>query len=137
MSFDSLNLVQLKTIAESFGVDSPNKITKQNLINLLHEEGVTYEMYQHFDKIEKDKEEVQREEEQMQAQIFVNQPAAVQQNRVLVKMERTNASYMVGRYTFTQEHPFVAMPVGDAQYIFDTEAGFRLATPTEVQNYYN
>jgi hypothetical protein len=52
-------------------------------------------------------------------------------------MERPNASYMVGRYTFTQEHPFVAMPINDAQYIFDTEAGFRMATPAEVQSYYS
>jgi len=140
MSFDTLTLIDLKKIAEDFGVESPTKITKKALIDLLHEDGVTYEIYAHFDKISKDKEETKREEEEMQAQFYINQPAAAQSNQtntVLIKMERNNSSYQVGRYTFTQEHPFVAMPVWDAQYIFDTESGFRLATPSEVQGYYN
>lgn len=139
MSFDSMTLAELKKIAEEFAVDTPAKITKTALINLLHEDGVTYEIYAHFDKIGKENEERQQEEEQMQAQFYINQPAAVQaqDQRVLVKMERSNASYQIGRYTFTQDHPFVAMPIWDAQYIFDTQNGFRLANPAEVQNYYN
>jgi hypothetical protein len=55
MSFQDMKLVELKAIAESFGVDTPTKITKNQIIDLLTEEGVTYEMYAHFDKIEKEK----------------------------------------------------------------------------------
>jgi hypothetical protein len=40
-------------------------------------------------------------------------------------------------YTFTKDHPFVAMKEEDAQAIFDKEGGFRLATPKEVQDFYN
>jgi hypothetical protein len=40
-------------------------------------------------------------------------------------------------HTFTSEHPFVAMDDKDAQAIFDKEEGFRLATPKEVQEFYN
>jgi hypothetical protein len=39
--------------------------------------------------------------------------------------------------TFTKEHPFVAMSPDNAQAIFDKEEGFRLATPKEVQEFYN
>jgi hypothetical protein len=58
------------------------------------------------------------------------------ENSVLVKMERNNHSYQAIGYSFSQEHPFVAMPESEAQNIFDTEEGFRLATPREAQEYY-
>ena len=57
-------------------------------------------------------------------------------NSVLVKMERDNQSYNTMNYTFTREHPFVAMSETEAQSIFDNQEGFRLATPREVQEYY-
>ena len=59
------------------------------------------------------------------------------ENTVLVKMERSNFSYQTLGYSFTSEHPFVAMSESDAQRIFDTQDGFRLATPREAQEYYN
>ena len=40
-------------------------------------------------------------------------------------------------FTFTKEHPFVAMSSEAAQEIFDKEEGFRLATPREVQDFYS
>jgi hypothetical protein len=52
-------------------------------------------------------------------------------------MTRENHRYDIFGYTFTKEHPFVAMSEEDAQKIFDTEEGFRLATPKEVQDFYN
>ena len=45
MSFDTLKTNELKKIAESFGVDSPEKATKQTIILALQEEGITYDMY--------------------------------------------------------------------------------------------
>ncbi len=38
-------------------------------------------------------------------------------------------------YVFTKEHPFIAMSESEAQSIFDTEIGFRPATPKEAQNF--
>ena len=52
-------------------------------------------------------------------------------------MDRANPSYDVHGYTFTQLHPFIAMSEDEAQRIFDTEVGFRLATPKEAQEFYN
>ena len=57
-------------------------------------------------------------------------------NTVLVKMERMNHSYQTNGYTFTQDHPYVAMTEKEAQGIFDSQPGFRLATPREAQEYY-
>ena len=52
-------------------------------------------------------------------------------------MERKNPSFETHGYLFTQSHPFVAVPEKTAQDIFDTEDGFRMATPREVQEYYS
>ena len=59
------------------------------------------------------------------------------EDMVLVKMTRDNYSYEIRGYTFTKEHPFVAMDKDSAQAIFDKEEGFRLATPKEVQEFYS
>ena len=40
MSFDTLKVQELREIAESFAVELPSKISKQQLILLLEEEGV-------------------------------------------------------------------------------------------------
>lgn len=52
-------------------------------------------------------------------------------------MERANHRYDTMGFTFTSKHPFVAMSEEQAQEIFDREEGFRLATPKEVQDFYN
>jgi hypothetical protein len=52
-------------------------------------------------------------------------------------MTRENFRYDINGFTFTKEHPFIAMTEDNAQEIFDKEEGFRLATPKEVQEYYN
>jgi hypothetical protein len=55
----------------------------------------------------------------------------------LVKMERLNRSFHTRGYSFSQEHPFVAMSSDKAQAIFDKEEGFRPATPKEAQDFYS
>ena len=52
-------------------------------------------------------------------------------------MTRDNYSYDTLGYTFTKEHPFVAMKEEEAQEVFDREEGFRLANPKEAQDFYN
>jgi hypothetical protein len=56
---------------------------------------------------------------------------------VLVRMTRANFRYDAMGFTFTDQHPFVAMSEETAQEIFDKEEGFRLATPKEAQDFYN
>ena len=129
MSFDTLKIAELKKIADSFGVDLPEKVNKQQAISALEEEGITYDMYSKFADSEKDEIEV---EEQPKKKAVLKK-----ENTILVKMDKANPSYTIYGYSFTHDHPFVAMSESDAQKIFDTEQGFRPATPREAQEFYN
>lgn len=131
MSFSKFKIGELREIADAFGVDVPPKTGRENLILLLEEEGISYEMYEKFSGAEKEQMEA---EDNIAQKINEQVPAA---KMVLVRMDRINPSYEVGPYRFTQQHPFVAMPEWDAQKIFDIEEGFRLATPREAQEYYS
>lgn len=132
MSFSNLKVAELKKIAETFAVDLGEAKSKQDIIVELEEQGVSYQMVTSFENAEKQTIEIS-DIEKKQRQAKSNK----QENSILVKMERMNHSYQANGYTFTQEHPFVAMPESDAQRIFDTQAGFRLATPREAQEFYN
>ena len=130
MSFDTLKVGELKTIAEGFAVETEGLKNKQDIIAALSEEGVTYELYATSLKdIDDAKEEIEI--------LPVFDPKAERtEDTVLVRMTRANFRYDILGHTFTQEHPFVAMHKDAAQQIFDIEEGFRLATPKEVQDYY-
>lgn len=132
MSFETLKVSELKKIAEDFGVEIEGLKNKTDIIAALSEEGVTWAVY---------KKTVERlEEEEDMATEVIQKPDFKKVNpedTVLVKMERDNFRYDIQGFTFTKEHPFIAMDKDKAQEIFDKEAGFRLATPKEVQDYYN
>jgi|SRR5690349_14676327 len=55
---------------------------------------------------------------------------------VLVKMERKNPRYDLYGYTFTHAHPFHSVPPETAEKMIKGTKGFRLALPSEVQDYY-
>lgn len=131
MSFLDLKITELKKVADSFGVDVTDAKTKQEIAAILEEEGISYQMYNKFTGAEKQDIEVPEIEKKKREKIMKTADA------VLVKMERGNFSYQALGHTFTQEHPFVAMSESDAQKIFDTQSGFRLATPREAQEYYS
>ena len=131
MSFDTLKVAELKQIAEDFAVDIAEQKGKKDIIAALAEEGVTWAIYQKFKDIEE-------EELEMNETLPKAAPKVVkEEDMVLVKMTRANFSYEIRGYTFTKEHPFVAMDKDTAQAIFDKEEGFVLATPAEVQEFYN
>jgi hypothetical protein len=129
MSFSKFKIGELRQIAEDFGVEVPSKTNREGIALLLEEEGVTYGMYEKFANAER--EDV---DENILPQPSIN---ITNSQTVLVRMERMNPTYQVGRYTFTQQHPFIAMPEWEAQAIFDLEQGFRLANPREAQEYYS
>lgn len=130
MSFTELKLPDLKKVAGSFGVDISDIKSKNEIVARLQEEGITWQMYDKFNNA--DKEEIKVPDiKQKKGASTMNKG-----NAVLVKMERDNHSYQTTGYTFTSEHPFVSMPELDAQNIFDTQVGFRLATPREAQEFY-
>jgi len=131
MSFETLKVSELKQIAEDFAVNTDGLKNKADVIAALAEEGVTWSVYNKtMDKME---------EEDMSVEVLPKfDPKAEQpENTVLVRMTRANFRYDIQGFTFTKDHPFVAMNKEKAQEIFDKEEGFRLATPKEVQEYYN
>ena len=132
MSFETLKIAELKKIAEDFGVEIDGLKNKTDIIAALSEEGVTWSVY------EKTLEKL-KEEDDMATEVLakpVNKKVNPE-DTLLVKMERHNYSYETHGFTFTKEHPFVAMDKDTAQEIFDKEEGFRLATPKEVQEFYH
>lgn len=132
MSFDTLKVKDLKQIATDFAVDTEGLKNKADIIAAMAEEGVTWSVYQStLEKMEDLKEEFP----EVLPKFDPNQE--LDEDMVLVRMTRGNYRYDVAGYTFTKDHPFIAMNPDVAQEIFDKEEGFRLATPREVQEYYN
>jgi hypothetical protein len=133
MSFDTLKVAELRKIAEDFAVDTEGLKNKNDIIAALAEEGVTWSVYNKtINKMEEETEDM------LEETLPKFDPKAEQpENTVLVRMTRDNFRYDIMGYTFTKEHPFVAMVSEKAQEIFDKEEGFRLANPKEVQDYYN
>lgn len=131
MSFTELKIADLKEVAETFGVDAKSLKSKQEIVAVLEEEGISYDMYVKLQKIEKVDIEIPESEKRKR-----EGKKAKPDNSMLVKMERMNHSFQTMGYTFSQQHPFVAMSEEDAQRIFDTQDGFRLATPREAQEFY-
>lgn len=133
MSFDTLKVAELKKIAEDFAVDVESLKNKNDIIAALSEEGVTWSVYS------KTIEKMEEEAEDMSEEVLPKfDPKKDQpQDTVLVRMTRANFRYDIMGHTFTKDHPFVAMKDKEAQAIFDKEEGFRLATPKEVQEFYN
>ena len=134
MSFETLKVAELRKIAEDFAVDTDGIKSKADIVAALAEEGVTWYVYQ---KTIKDLEEAAEEFADTEEILPRFNPDAQPENTVLVRMTRENYRYDVIGFTFTKEHPFIAMTEENAQEIFDKEEGFRLATPKEVQEYYN
>ncbi len=133
MSFETLKVSDLKKIAEDFAVETDGLKNKADIIAALSEEGVTWSVYNTTIK------KIEEETEDMLEDVLPKfDPKAEQpENTVLVRMTRDNYRYDIMDFSFTKEHPFIAMNKDIAQEIFDKEEGFRLATPREVQEYYN
>ncbi|NBW57327.1 hypothetical protein EBR43_06005 [bacterium] len=134
MSFETLKVAELREIAENFAVDTDGIKSKANIIAALAEEGVTWSVYQKtLDTVKEANEDAFASEEVLPR---LDTKSINAEDTVLVRMTRENFRYDILGFTFTKEHPFVAMNENQAQEIFDKEEGFRLATPKEVQEYY-
>lgn len=131
MSFDTLKVSELKKIAEDFGVDTEGLKNKNDIIAAFTEEGVTWSVYQKTIK------EIEEDQDENEVLPRFDPKKDINKDNVLVLMTRANFRYDIMGHTFTRQHPFVAMSEETAQEIFDKEEGFRLATPKEVQEYYN
>lgn len=131
MSFETLKVAELKKIAEDFAVDTAGLKNKADIVAALSDEGVTWSVYQKTIK------DIEEQTEEIEVIPKFDPKKDQSKDQVLVRMTRANFRYDIDGYTFTKEHPFVAMSEDNAQEIFDKEEGFRLATPKEVQEYYS
>jgi hypothetical protein len=131
MSFETLKIAELKQVAEDFGVDIESLKSKTDIIAALSEEGVTWAVYS------KTLKDVDDAKEEIEVLPKFDPKKEQDKDSVLVRMTRANFRYDTMGYTFTKDHPFVAMSEDQAQAIFDKEEGFRLATPKEAQDFYN
>lgn len=126
---DRLKVAELREVAREFGVDESGSKTKKELIAQMAEEGVTEEMYANFvnaEKVDPDIEERVADAKPTEAE-----------DELLLKMTRENPTYEILGYRFTKEHPYISVPVSDAQTILDNETGFMQASPREVEEYYS
>jgi hypothetical protein len=131
MTFETMKVAELKKIAEDFAVDTEGLKNKADIIAALAEEGVTFAVYAKTVDVKEDEAEMNEDE------VLPKPDKSQSKDNVLVRMTRENFRYDILGYTFTKDHPFVAMKEDDAQKIFDVEEGFRLATPKEAQEYYS
>lgn len=131
MSFDTLKVSELKQIAQDFGVDVEDLKNKKDIVAALAEEGVTWSVYQ------KTTQDIEDNTEEIEVLPKLDKNKLNDKDKVLVKMTRANFRYDIMGHTFTKDHPYVAMSEEDAQAIFDKEEGFVMATPKEVQEFYN
>lgn len=134
MSFETLKIAELRKIAEDFAVDTDKIKSKADIIAVLAEEGVTWSVYQKTIKDVKEAAEEFADTEEILPRF--DPKSDKPEDTILVRMTRDNFRYDILGFTFTKEHPFVAMAEDDAQKIFDKEEGFRIANPKEVQDYY-
>jgi len=129
MSFEEMNINELRDVAREFGVDIENIKTKAGIAGALATDGVTYEMYNTISLAEK----VELEPE-VSAPKSAVKPGV---DSMLVRMDRKNGTYETRGVTFTRDHPYALVDIDTAQDIFDNEEGFRPATPRELQEFYS
>lgn len=134
MTFTTMKPAELrKVVTEFVGEDEANNAkNKAELLAILTEEGVTYELYSEtLEKSDPAAPEVNELPKPEKAERDPNE------KDVLVKMDRPNFRFDAKGFTFTKEHPYVVMTETEAQSIFDDFDGFRIATPKEAKEYYS
>lgn len=130
MSFQEMNINELRDVAREFDVDIEGVKTKAEIAAAIAADGVTYEMYNTISLAEKVKLEV----DAPAPQADTVKPGV---DSMLVRMDRKNGTYETHGVTFTRDHPYALVSMDTAQDIFDNEVGFRPATPRELQEFYS
>ena len=130
MSFQEMNINELRDVAREFDVDIEGVKTKVEIAAAIAADGVTYEMYNTISLAEKVKLEV----DAPAPQANTVKPGV---DSMLVRMDRKNGTYETHGVTFTRDHPYALVSMDTAQDIFDNEVGFRPATPRELQEFYS
>lgn len=150
MSWDKLTHKELlKTLEEDFAfpLTDAEKKTKEKTLEAVVEGNLKFADYllAHPEDAEKYKpEEVgQVTGENLATQTLPHEVDGVQVQTEpsgagapwLVKMERLNGTFEVGKYRFTREHPYVLVEESDVKSVLQ-EGGFRQAYPEELAKFY-
>ena len=142
MSFADMDKPQLLEVAETFGVEVDGRWGEERIRAEILNDGVTWETWEEANAavVPELLEEVAPEpEEEPEPEPVVDTTKKFRKKNVdqLLKMERRNPSFSILGYHFTKNDPFVLMKPEDALWIMAHEAGFRVATPEEAEEFYN
>lgn len=139
MSFKKVPRAELlRTAQDDFAVEVDKSWPKGKIIEALDESGVDFEMYLDHNPDAREKY-TDVPKEVVQSPVVKTAPPVEDENqrKVLIKMERENGLYEIGKYRFTKTHPYVLVNEDDAERIILHEEGFRQATPRELQEFYS
>lgn len=139
MSFEKLGKTELLRAAdEDFAVEVDKSWPVKKIIEALNASGVDFGMYLAAHP-ERKAEFVDIPENIVQGNVTpVAAPVeADNERKILVKMLRANPLYQIGKYRWTNKHPYQLVSEKDADRILIREEGFRQATPSELNDYYS
>lgn len=139
MSFEKLSKAELlRTADEDFAVEVDKSWPKAKIIEALDESGVDFAQYLEANPdVAAQYSEVPDNVVKEKVLQNVAEPVQeVDERKILIKMLRDNPLYEVGKYRWTNKHPYVLVSEKDAEHILIKEEGFRQATPGELQEYY-
>lgn len=148
MSFDKLTHQELLRTAEedfAFGLSEEERKTKKLTLAAFAEAQLKFSDYLRANPDQAAKYAPEQEPVQekitgenpvvnTEAAVVVAQPV-VASAPWLIKMTRDNPLYEVGKYRFTDTHPYVLVAAEDVDTVMANE-GFRQATPNELSEYY-
>lgn len=154
MELSDFNKAELYTIADKFGADVEHGqgIKKQHLVDVLEGDGITVELV--FDNIEEYKNRYNPEPVEApqnviktsdvnvapqvkKEDVVVAKPFESDNKKYLIKMTRANPHFEIVGCTFTEQHPYALVDSDRAEYLLTRVEGFRQATPSELEDYYN
>lgn len=146
--FNDLDVAELRrTAIEDFACDIEANANKKTVMAALTEDGVSWDQYAKLKGLNVIKAEptppptvlvaevpvVEQEVEIITAQPI--NPTATQ--KYLIRMDRDNVRFDIRGYKFTKEHPYALVDAKDVDAIVDGEKGFRMARPSEVEDFYS
>lgn len=126
-SFNELSMQQLTEAAERLGLEVDKRWSLNTLSGKMIEAGIT------IDQIKSSGEVLGYDNTESAADKFSSNASG---GRVVLKMDRPNASYSIMGHRFTRDHPYVVMDEEEAIVICELDDGFHIAHPTEAANFY-
>jgi hypothetical protein len=136
MSLQKFKKAELEDKAVEIGLDVPEGATKKELEAFLDDAGVVEEDFAVEEEAAVEPAADESEETESAPVVEEEPDEQVKREDVLVKMDRQNVYYGTRWGEFSRQHPFKVLSWEDAKALMDNETGFRLANPSEAEEYY-